>query len=299
MYELITRWVLNTPWAILPEKLAVICDVLRLRAAGERLSDEQIRERIGAARTPQQQRLGTVAVLPLYGTIAHRADMIVESSGGTSIQRFAQALRQVLADSEVGAIVLDVDSPGGAVDGVPELAAEIVRARGIKPVVAIANTLAASAAYWIGSAATELWASPSAELGSIGVWAAHQDLSAFYEKEGVKMTLISAGKYKTEANVFEALTDEARAYIQERVDGFYGMFVADVARQRGTSKEAVRGGFGEGRVVGARAAVAGGMADRVGTLDEAIVRAAQLARQDARARQNAADEVFRLRRAGL
>lgn len=290
MYDLITRWVMNTPWAILPEKLEAICDVLARRAAGERLGPEEIAA-VAGPRAGGSHQVGTVAVLPLYGTIAHRADMLTESSGGTSTQRFGQLLRQALADNQVGAVVIDVDSPGGAVDGVPELAAEILRARTVKPVVAVANTLAASAGYWLASAASELFVSPSGEVGSIGVWAAHQDLSAFYEREGVKTTLIRAGRFKAETNPYEPLSDEARAYLQTRVDEFYEMFVGAVASQRGVSREQVRDGFGEGRVVGAQKAVSAHMADRVGTLDDAIDRAAQLARQASRAQHRAADDL--------
>jgi signal peptide peptidase SppA len=300
-YELISRWVMNTPWAILPEKLAAIMGLLAIRADGERLSPEEIAAATGGRRNGGPTQNGAIAVLPLYGTIAHRADMLMESSGGTSTERFSQALRTVLADSTVGAIVLDVDSPGGAVDGVPELASEIMRARAVKPVVAVANTLAASAAYWIGSAATELYVSPSGEVGSVGVWAAHQDLSAFYEKEGVRTTLITAGKYKAETNPYQPLSADARGFLQSRVDEFYGMFVAAVAKQRGTSSEAVRGGFGEGRVVGAKAAVNAGMADAVGTLDDAIARAASLARLASReaARNAKADADVRAILAGV
>lgn len=299
MYELIARYVMNTPWAIVPEKLDVMLGILAIRMAGGQVAPEEIAAAMNGRRNEGARQAGSIAVLPLYGTVAHRMDMMVESSGGTSTVQFSKALRGALADNQVSGIVIDIDSPGGSADGVPELAREIWQARQTKPIVGVANSLAASAAYWIGSAASELWAAPSAEVGSIGVWAAHQDMTAYYEREGIKTTLVRAGKYKAETNPYEPLTDDARAYLQTRVDEAYDMFVADVAKQRGVSRDTVRGGFGEGRVVTARKAKELGMVDRVGTLDEAIERAAGLAWQGARERSRAADDVVRARIAGV
>lgn len=277
-YAHIVRAIGETPWAILPAKLAVILDLVAYRAGGGKLSQEEVQARMDAARR-DERRSGSgregVAVLPLLGTIVQRANLMSEMSGGTSAERFRSRFREALNDNQVGAIVLDVDSPGGSVFGVPELAAEIREARGDKPIVAVANSLAASAAYWVASAADELVVTPSGEVGSIGVFAAHEDLSAALEDAGIDVTLISAGKYKVEGNPYEPLGEEARAAIQARVDDYYAMFVDDVARQRGVSSRDVRNGFGQGRVVGAQDAVALGMADEVATLDETIERLAR------------------------
>ena len=273
-YEHICRWVAETPWAILPSKLAVILDFLAFAAAGGVLTAEEIEARIGPRRSVDQADTGNVAVLPLYGVIGQRAGMMSESSGGTSIEQFTKAFRRAMTDPSVSAIVLDVDSPGGGVPGVDELSSEIYRSRGDKPIIAVANSCAASAAYWIASAADEIVVTPSGEVGSIGVFAAHQDLSNAYQAQGIKTTLISAGKYKVEGNSFEPLTADARAAMQERVDDYYAMFTRAVARNRHTPVDAVRNGYGEGRVVGAQQAVKLGMADKVGTLDSVIARLA-------------------------
>ncbi|WP_052688250.1 S49 family peptidase [Xanthomonas sp. MUS 060] len=98
------------------------------------------------------------------------------------------ALRQALADDTVSQILIDIDSPGGSVYGVAELADQIQSARSIKPVVAVANSLAASAAYWIGCAAGELYVTPGGEVGSIGVWQAHFDYSQALAADGVTPT---------------------------------------------------------------------------------------------------------------
>ena len=287
MYDTIIRAVLNTPWAILPEKLAAIQALLALRAAGGQVSAEEIGAATNGRHVAGPGRAGAVAVIPVYGTIHQHAGLMAESSGGTATETIGEGLRAALADPTIGGIVLDIDSPGGAVSGVEELASEIFASRGQKPIIAVANSLMASAAYWIGSQADELWVTPGGEAGSIGVYAAHEDVSQALEREGVRVSLVSAGRYKTEGNQFEPLTEEGRATLQGRVDAYYQMFVAAVARGRNRAEATVRNGFGEGRVLGAQAAVDAHLADKVGTLAEAIDRASRLSQRRARAQADA------------
>ena len=274
-YERILSYVQGTPWAVMPETLGIMCDMLAFRANGGTLSKEDIRARLDAAEERQsvgRVLTGGVAVIPLVGVITPRADIFQEVSGFASLEKFRARFRSALKDDQVASILIAIDSPGGSVDLVPETAAEIFDARGQKPVTAIANTLAASAAFWIGASAKEFVATPSGEVGSIGVFGAHIDISQAEEMAGVKTTLIAAGKFKVEGNPFEPLTDDARAAIQARVDDFFGMFTRGVAKARGTTAAKVRDGFGEGRIVGAVDAKAEGMVDRVATLEETIAR---------------------------
>jgi signal peptide peptidase SppA len=271
-YSRIYSAVMDRPWALLPSKLATIVEVLEMRAAGLEFSAEEIQARIGSPRQAQQSTQGSVAVLPIYGVMSQRMNMLQASSGGASTEMIGRAFSELVADPSVGAIVLDIDSPGGDVFGTAELADTIYAGRGSKPIVAVANSLAASAAYWVGSQADELLVTPSGQVGSIGVYTAHQDVSAMLEQKGAKVTLISAGKYKTEGNPYEPLTEEALAAIQDRIDVYYGMFTQAVARGRGVKVDDVRTGFGEGRTVGAREASRNGMADGVATLQQTIQR---------------------------
>lgn len=236
---------------------------------------------IDAARNPQASRaasrgsgspsVGTVAVLPVYGVIKQRSGGLLEQFfGGTSTQSLAYQFRRLMADDSVKAIILDVDSPGGTAAGVPELADEIFAARGRKKTIAVANSLNASAAYWISSQTDQVVVTPSAIVGSIGVIAMHEDVSGMADKLGVKVTLITAGKYKGEASPFAPLTDAARAAEQRNVDEIYGLFVNAVARGRKTTAAAVRAGYGEGRAVSAKQAIASGLADRIATLDQVL-----------------------------
>lgn len=275
LYPHLVQAVATTPWAIREEMLAVITDVLAFRSAGGRLTNAEVRARIGAGPEAARAgvvRAGAVAVIPLRGVIVPRADMYTDVSGMTSLDRFRTRLREAMADDTVKAVVYTIASPGGVVDNVPETAAEIMGMRGRKPLVAVADSQAASAAYWLGVAADELIVTPSGEVGSIGVYQAHTEYSRAMEAAGVRTSIIKAGKFKAEGNPYQPLTDEAKAAMQKRVDAYYGMFTRDVARGRGVTVDVVRGGFGEGRVVGAAEAVKLGMADRVATFDDTIRR---------------------------
>ena len=272
-YEHVLQAVFGSPWAIKPEMYALICEIVRDRAMGDRLTAEEITQRIGAARVRSgAARNGSIAVLPLHGVLAPRMNMAHAISGGTSLEVFGAMFRQAMADPQIAAVVLDVDSPGGSVFGVPELWDDIFQARGVKPVVAVSNPMAASAAYWLATAAEEIVASPSAELGSVGVIAAHEDISSSQAKQGITTTLVMAGRRKALGNQYEPLTDEARADIQGKVDAYYAMFVDAVARGRGVRPADVRSGYGEGGTVLAQEALKLGMVDTVATLQQTIDR---------------------------
>lgn len=263
----------ETPWAILPSKLMALEEIVMRHVTGEKLSAEEIQARIQETKQrPLEQKVSSVAVLPLFGTIFPRADMFSDISGGTSAESFGNQFMALIKDPSVNAIVIDVDSPGGSVYGVAEVAKKIFDARGTKPVVAVANHQMASAAYWIGTAADEIVVTPSGDVGSIGVFATHKDMSESLARAGVKVSLIRAGRYKAEGNPYEPLSEEARNSIQDGVNEVYEDFVNAVALHRGVSSELVKNSFGEGRMVSARQAVALGMADRIGTLDETIER---------------------------
>jgi ClpP class serine protease len=129
----------------------------------------------------------------------------------------------------------------------------------------------------LGAQASEFYVTPSGQVGSIGVFSAHEDISALQEKEGRKISLISAGKYKVEGNPFEPLGEEAKAETQRVVNSYYDMFLGAVAKGRGVPLDNVRKGFGQGRMVLPKEAVAEGMVNDVATFDEALSRALRLA----------------------
>jgi signal peptide peptidase SppA len=213
-----------------------------------------------------------VAVLPLYGPIAQRMNLMSEVSGGTSAQQFGAMFVQAMNDPEVASIVIDMDSPGGSVFGIQELWDTMTAHRGQKPVTVVANSMAASAAYWIATAAESISVTPGGTVGSIGVIMEHTDISQALEMVGIKPTLITAGKKKGSGNPYAPLSEESLADFQAKVNTYYGMFVSAVAKGRGVSLAQVRNGFGEGDIVLAQEAKRLGMVDRIETLDQAIAR---------------------------
>lgn len=267
-------------WLIEPAKAAEIISALTLRAHGH---TEWAGEPAGPiyAAEPMQGRRGAVHVLNLHGTIMPRGGMMSRMSGASSLDQFQKAFRNAAEDPTAQAIVIDVDSPGGMVDLVPETADMIFRARRAgRPIIAVANTIMASAAYWIAAAADEVVATPSATVGSIGVYTMHEDLSAALKTAGIKRTFISSGPRKVEGNKFEPLDDTGRAAKQAEVAATYDQFTKDVARFRGVpvatvraDPEAAEAHFGGGRAYHAALAQRLGMIDRVATLDETLMRA--------------------------
>ncbi len=290
-HQLLVAEFLTTPWALMPERLNALAGVVTRWSAGVP-AEAQTMDRIQADRMIRESRRqaaavqssGGIALLPLYGVVTQRGNMVddVSGPGSTSTQQFSSALRQLLADDTVGQILIDIDSPGGSVYGVAELADEIQSARSQKPIVAVANSLAASAAYWIGCSASEFYVTPGGEVGSIGVWQAHQDYSQALEESGVKTTLISAGKFKVEGNPYSPLDADARSFMQSRVDDYYAAFTKSVARGRGVSVAQVREGMGQGRVLGADAALAQSMVDGVATFDDVLKKMRRDAKQQTR-----------------
>jgi signal peptide peptidase SppA len=267
----IFRAVCAQPWAILPGKLDEILAFLELRSNGVDLSAAQIAERIGPRHQVPAGARG-VAVLPLYGIVAHRLSAVpnISGPGATSTLEFGQAFDAAVANPNIGTIIIDVDSPGGTISGVPELAAKIFAARPRKRIIAVADTVMASAAYWIGAAAHEVVASPSALVGSIGVYTVHYDRSRADARDGIKRTVVSAGRFKAEGHDAEPLSDSARDSLQKQVSGAYTMFVRDVARFRGVTASDVMSGFGQGRALLAGESVIESLADRIGTFESVL-----------------------------
>ena len=207
-----------------------------------------------------------VAVLPLVGPMFRRANLLTEVSGATSTELLARDFNAALADPEVAAIVLDVDSPGGEANGVNEVAGMIHQARGQKPIVAYVSYLGASGAYWIASAADRIVVDATALLGSVGVVSMVVDTSRQDQERGIVRIVSTQSPRK----LAEPSTEEGRAEIQQRADALADVFVDAVARNRGVAREQVLEQFGRGGIVVGRNAVEAGMADSLGSLESVI-----------------------------
>ena len=173
--------VLNSPWAILPDKLREIQTIYETHLRGDKIDLKGIEAQLGEPLNNVHMDIDVidgVAIVPIHGVIGKRLNLFSKISGGVSTELLKRDLQIVLDDESVDSILLDIDSPGGSVDGTQELAQFIFDARSIKPIIALANSTMASAAYWIGAAAHEVHISDdTTQVGSIGVVANHVDES--------------------------------------------------------------------------------------------------------------------------
>jgi len=273
--QLLLAEFLRTPWALTPDYLSLMSSVLTNWAFDQPLSLE-VKEKIDAdkeivaARQSSANKSGSVAVIQVFGVLTQRPPQDISGSGGTSTSKIAQSVKAAANDPSVSKILIEFDGPGGSVYGTLEAAQAIYEARQQKPVIGISNSMAASATYWLASQCSELYCTPGGEVGSIGVYTAHQYLGKSLEDKGIQTTLISAGKYKTEANPFEPLDPQAQAAIQARVDDYYTMFTQAVAKGRGANVADVKGGMGQGRMLGAQEALDANMIDGIMSYDQLI-----------------------------
>lgn len=213
---------------------------------------------------------GKVGVIPIYGLIEQRMSAAMEKLGGTAVEEISASLDVLLREKSVDAIVLDVDSPGGVSYGIEELSDKIFAAREKKRIFSNANSVMASAAIWLGSAASHVSAMPGADVGSVGVYSVHIDESKALEDEGLKIEMVTAGKYKTEYASTGPLSADARENLQMQVDYTYGKFLAALKRNRNTTLDKVKKDFGEGRILNADQAKEAGMIDKILSFEELL-----------------------------
>ena len=209
-----------------------------------------------------------IAVVPVLGPLAKRGSFLDSLFGFGNYEDVQARFDSALNDPSVDAILLEIDSPGGEAAGAFDLADRIFAARGSKPVWAMANESAFSAAYAIGSAADKLFLTRTGGVGSIGVLAAHVDQSGYDEKQGVKVTTIAAGARKNDFNAHEPLSEDAAGFLQAEVNRLYGLFVDTVARNKGMTPDAVRAT--EAGLFFGDDAVKAGLADGVGTFESTV-----------------------------
>jgi signal peptide peptidase SppA len=283
-YAHVLAFVVEHPWNLTPEMLTVVATILARHVAGDEIPRAEIEAALKDRANLPQPKVGNVAVIPVYGVIAPRMNQFSEMSGGTTYESLSRRLQAAVADKGVRTILLDVDSPGGSVAGNTEFAREVMAARRIKPVVAQAQFTMASAAYQLAAAATEIVAAPSAQVGSIGTYSIHNDLSAALEQFGIKRTYISAGEGKVDGNETGPLSASALERRLAAVNQAYDMFVNTVVQGRGAGMTAdrVRNEW-KAHVYSAADAKANGMIDRVATLDETLARLTDGENADGRA----------------
>lgn len=259
----------RTLWAMHPDMLG---DTLK-RGSLEAMLPEALKNLLafGApmqAKAPADPiRDGATAIIPLIGMLSPRG-----SYGGTATERFAEQVRTAGADEKIGAIVLNIMSPGGISWGTREAGDAVFETRALKPVIAVANPICFSAAHWIACQASAYFATPSGEVGSVGVRSGHVDQSGMEEKLGLKTTLIASSPDKIAGHPYAPLSEEDRAEIQSEIDEENRTFVAAIARGRGITTDQVAAIHGTGRTFLAARALAAGAIDGVMTLRDVVAK---------------------------
>lgn len=265
----IARFLSEHPWAIRESMMDTIVEIVRMRAAGVELTADEIRARVGAAKSkPTSGAQGALAILPLQGVIGPKMNLFMEISGGTSLDMFMSEFRQYRDDAAVGAILCIVDSPGGSVFGLREAFDEIFASRSVKPTVALVQYTCASAALYLASAFERIVSTPSGEIGSIGTLMVHEDWSKANEMAGVRPTYIVYGKYKAEGHSDAPLSDDTLAYYTDQARIWGEDFEKAVAKGRGVSVATVRKDFGQARMLLAKDALEVKLIDDIATYEE-------------------------------
>jgi len=292
--------VLNRPLLILPDKLAIITEVIAGRIGVEGVHSEfapldksqrdlaeisfmrpvasrfegdayEFDERgRPVSKLPYRRTSSGTAVISIIGSLVNRGAWIGSQSGMTSYEGIAHQIKTALADSKVKNIVLDIDSPGGEASGAFETAAMIREASKTKPVVAMVNGMAASAAYALASGARAIMSTESGMSGSIGVVLMHADYSRAIDRAGITPTLIHAGAHKVDGNPYAPLSSSVKSDLQAEVDRLYDLFTNSVAAGRGKRLSAKAARATEARTFIGRAAMEQGLVDDIGTFADLV-----------------------------
>lgn len=269
--------VLNRPLLITRDKAQVILSVLAGRIginepeASRFVGDTYERDEDGRAVRAKPYRVANgVAIITITGSLVNRGAWVGASSGLTSYEGIGHQLKTALADDTVHSVILDLHSPGGEAVGAFETATLVRQLATKKRTVALVNGMACSACYAIASGASEIVTTETGVSGSIGVVLLHADFSRQLDREGITPTLIHAGAHKVDGNPFEPLSDDVRDDLQAEVNSFYDAFLACVAQGRGNRLTVEKARSTEAKTFIGKAAVAAGVADRVGSFETVL-----------------------------
>ena len=255
------------PWATTPRVLNMMISIIHRRQ--EEIEALQMRDGQPLRNTGGRVTMhGDIAQIDVVGPLFRYANLFTDCSGATSVEMLAKDFTTALNSPQVRGIILNINSPGGEADGVGELAAQIWRARGHKPVAAYVGGMAASGGYWLAAAAERVVMHETAQAGSIGVVATCVDDTEAMAKEGLKRIEVVSSQSPDKRPAISS--DHARALVQTTVDQMADVFIASVARYRGVDTTRVIESFGRGYTKLGAAAVAAGMADSIGSFEELL-----------------------------
>lgn len=278
----LTALIGNGHWAIKGDQLTHIVNGYNAYLQG-RMADDTVvatlqaeRDRRAAVTQDAEDQAPSVALITVHGTIFPRANILTELCGAVDAHGLAARVNAAAADPNVHSIILDIDSGGGAVAGIDVAARAIADAAKVKPVTSVVNTMACSAAYWIGSQATEVVVTPAGEVGSIGVIATHTDQTAALEGEGLKVSYVRSTDRKALGQSAEAMDGAVLEQWQKEISAVHDLFVQAIVEGRGVTL-AKASSWATGDVWFGESAVTAGLADRVALLSEVIAEHQQAA----------------------
>ncbi len=249
-------------WGIIPSYLDTI------QAALEKIDFEAFHEETRKQKTYLQVNADGIGVIQIMGPIMKRLDFWDMMFGGAvSTEALIVDLERAVESPSVKAVLLHIDSPGGQVDGTKEVADMVGMVNQVKPVFTFTDGNLASAAYWIGSAAAKVFATPTSKTGSVGILAMHVDFSEMDKQIGRKRTIVFNGRHKGLASDTKPLSKEGHEYMQELVDQTYAIFAGDVAKAQGMTIDAIY--EMESKIFLAAAAKDAGLIDNVGSFNDA------------------------------
>lgn len=274
-YPYFLSYALQTPWAMDPAAMSTYAAMLVRdygRKTGMLAMDDDYAGREPAAKASGAGRRAApnIGLINVYGAIMQRASDFGPCEGGTGAEDIGAAIDAALADETIGQVLMRFATPGGSVFGIQEVGEKIRAASAKKPIIGIADSMAASAGYWLLSQCSEAYVTPGGMVGSVGVYNAHEDVSKALDEAGIKITFVHSGKYKVEGNPYEPLSEEARAEMQARSDAYYAKFTQAIAKGRKVGIDQVRDGMGQGRMLMADAALAANMVDGVMTFEQLV-----------------------------
>ena len=269
--------IVNGPWAILSETHREIQDIYKRHLKGDKIDvnglaiqkrDPLVSSALSAAAEGRRTEsrgsymvIDNVAVIPVHDVIAKRMTWVMEICGGCSSQIFMRDFADAQNDVDILGIIPYFDTPGGTVDGTAEAADLVAGFRGNKPVLGFTDGMICSAGYWMAASCDEIYISSDTNpIGSIGVVAAHVDVSKRMEMFGQRVTEITAGDYKRIASSYSPLTEEGRAYIQSHLDHIYTGFTDFVSEHRDLAVETHKE-WADGRVFLGSQSIAAGLVD--------------------------------------
>ena len=217
---------------------------------------------------PTWKKDGSLATVNVHGSLIQGHAGFLSHFGVSGYSDISQALVEAASDPEVKSIMLDVNSPGGSVNGAQEAADLISQISSVKPVSAHVEQLGASAGYWLASAAPHVSVNPTAQVGSIGVLNVHTSYHKQLADAGVDKTIIRSGANKAGGNSIEPLSESAREDMQSKVNDIAHIFLSHVQAKRGGKLADPKAG--DGLTFLGKRAVTAGLADKVSTYQQAV-----------------------------